>query len=118
MSLVRIDDIQLYTNFNWDNGVVEKPGFECMTAYNFLNENGVVYEHMNYGGDSDFPGSLPALSTWTFAGDRQITFETYPFVIYTEVHDDLSPSQYPKVLLYGNDEIINSNIAELYQLGR
>jgi len=95
-------------------------------AQKFFEENDVPVVLMNYhGSEAILEAALEPLRTWRFANKVTDTnkygtfdFQEFPFLIYTEVHDDLSPSQYPKIVLYGYDEIVDSNILELYQLGR
>ena len=104
----------------WDGfRPVDRPGSQCASVLDWLNDNGVKYTVLNYPGDTAYnPGPLENLSTWEFANGRRIDFQAYPFIIYTEMHDDLPINDWPKVCLYGRDEIFNSNIIELYQLGR
>jgi hypothetical protein len=46
------------------------------------------------------------------------SLDEFPFVVYTEVHDDIDTEFQPKVIIYGLDAIKQSNIATLYKLGR
>jgi hypothetical protein len=113
MAITKIDDIYLYTDLSWDPSEVS----ESVDAKAFLDACGLTYIHLNYADPEQHPFVFDPLSSWSFS-DGSHKIETFPFVIYTEIHDDLSPAKYPKVLLYGLDEIENSNLTELYQLGR
>ena len=110
MALTRIDDIQLYMGMTADAA-------DCFLAKQFLMDNGVSYQTYMYADDSQHAALFAALSSWNVQGaPAQLT--NFPFVIYTEVHDDLSPSQYPRKCLYGKDAIVGSDIATTYAIGR
>lgn len=120
--LTRIDDLYLYTNIDFQSGDIQMSHM----AQKFFEEADVPVVLMNYNGsEAVLEAALEPLRTWTFSNMISDTnkygrfdLQEFPFLIYTEIHDDLPPSQYPKVLLYGYDEIVDSNILELYQLGR
>ena len=113
MSIQKIDDIYLYTD------LVGKPKekSESVDAKTYMDSLNIEYINMNYNHPDLHEDALSPLRTWTFTrGQHELTH--FPFIIYTEIHDDLSPSFYPKVLLFGLDEIKESNLVELYQLGK
>lgn len=116
MSMTKIDAIYLYTDFQWDSNEVT----ESTEAKKFLDDNGIQYTLLNYAIKEDHENCLAPLRSWAFSNIEGGThsFEKFPFVIYTEVHDDLPIDQMPRVLLFGIDAIKESNIVELYQLGR
>jgi hypothetical protein len=114
MALQKIDDIFLYTDLNWD----PKEQSDSVEAKKWMDSLGIKYEHLNYADKREHDKNVHApLRTWMFTRGRH-SFGSFPFVIYTEVHDDLSPARYPRVLHFGLEEIISSNLAEIYKLGR
>jgi hypothetical protein len=108
--LTRIDDIQLYMG-------ITPEAADCYHAKKYLEDAGVGHVPYMYSDESQHADNFAAISSWKLAG-APAEVDKFPFVIYTEVHDDLPPSQYPKKMLYGLEDIKASNIAELYQVGR
>ena len=108
MALTKIDDIFLYTGFN-------ESATTSYQAKKWLDAQNIKYEFMHYGAEDEHQMLFDSLNTWW--PDKHV-FTDFPFVIYTEVHDDLSPRNYPKVCLMGLDNIVNSNLVDLYKLGR
>jgi hypothetical protein len=113
MAIIKIDDIYLYTDIQEENNEQT----ESVNARAFMDSLGINYTNLNYSDTFQHDLNFIALSTWIFI-DGQYEIKSFPFVIYTEIHDDLSPANYPKVLLYGLNEINDSNLLELYTLGR
>ena len=108
--LTRIDDIHLYM------GMTEHAA-ECYEAKKFLGDLGVAFVPYMYADDTAHPGLFEALTSWNMVGSpAQIA--KFPFLIYTEIHDDLPPSQFPRVCLYGVAAMMASDIAAKYKLGR
>jgi hypothetical protein len=113
MAISKIDAIYLYTDMTWEEG--EKTDSTQARAY--LDAEGVEYILLNYADPAQHEDATSPLRTWGFI-DGYHDIKAFPFVIYTEVHDDMSMTKWPKVLLYGLDAIIESNISDLYKLGR
>lgn len=114
--LIKIDDICTYTHLTWK----ETTPTNSTKLKEFMDLNVPGHTLLNYTDPDLLEAAMEPLRTWSFAnyGGETVDIDTFPFVIYTEVHDDMSPSQYPRVLLYGYDAVTSSNIIELYQLGR
>jgi hypothetical protein len=104
-----ITNIYLYTKdvFN------EKSS--CFKAKKFLDDNQISYVNLNYPDSSQHEELLSAVSSW-WRGEIEV--KAFPFLHYTEVHEDLDPSQYPIEILRGLTQIRNSNLAELNLLGK
>jgi hypothetical protein len=113
MAIIKIDDIYLYTDIQEE----KNEQTESVDAKAFMDSLDIKYTNLNYPIPEEHHLNFVPLGTWVFA-DGQHVFEKFPFVIYTEIHDDLSPAYYPRVLLYGLNEIKDSNLLELYSLGR
>lgn len=113
MSITKIDDIYLYTDLDWTPDQIG----ESVDAKSYMDTTGINYIHLNYADPAQHHDAISPLNSWGFS-DGSHTIDKFPFIIYTEIHDDLSPSAYPRVLLYGLEAIKNSNLVELYQLGR
>lgn len=113
--LIRIDDIHLYTNIDW---LATNPG-DSHEAKDFMDSLGIEYTNLNYADPEQWPEVFSSLRWWDFANiDGFHDFQDFPFLILTEVHDNLSPSRYPRRLYVGLDEIKDSGIAEQYLIGR
>lgn len=110
MSLLRIDDIQLYMGITADAA-------ECFAAKQFLVTNNIEYLTYMYADDGQHPQLFESLSSWKLPG-APTTLTKFPFVIYTEIHIEMAPSEYPRAMLYGIDAILASDIVEKYAVGR
>ncbi len=109
--LTKIDDIHLYTC----DAIT--PNTECAAAVQYFADNSVIdYTLLNYADPTQHADCLAPINTWWHNGEPEVT--GFPFVIYTEIHDNLPPSRYPLVAIQGLDNITNSTFAEIYQLGR
>ena len=114
MAITKIDSIYLYTNLTWAEGETS----DSVEARKYLDDNGVQYIHLNYADPAQHEAALAPLRTWMFSDGLHTEITDFPFIIYSEVHDDMDSSMYPKVLIYGLDAIKQSNLTDLYQLGR
>jgi hypothetical protein len=119
MSLIRIEQIYLYTDQAYDEDGLTDPNTDSAKAIQWLQDNSIIdYTHLNYADPQYHPDCFAPLNTWYFSNRPNHTLTAFPFLYYTEVHDNLPVNQMPMVLLDGLDEIKNSNLAELYQLGK
>lgn len=108
--LTRIADIQLYMGLTPEVA-------DCYAAKTFLESVQVKYTPYMYTDPAQHAANFEAISSWKLEGAPEV-LDKFPFVIYTEIHDDLEPSQYPRKCIYGLDAIKSSGIAELYKTGR
>ena len=113
MTIQKIDSIYLYTDMTWAPGETG-PSVE---ARDHMDSLGVPYTLMNYADPEQHEAALDPLRDWPMIGMPD-ALEAFPFVIYTEVHDDIEADSQPRVILYGVDAIKQSNVATLYKLGR
>ena len=126
MSIIKIEEIYLYTGQKWIEGTNPDGSFawvidrstDCGKAIQWLEDNGITdYTLMNYQDSELHEDCFAPLRTWNFSG-RQHDFGEFPFLYYTEVHDDRPSRSMPIVLLFGLEEITNSNLPELYKLDK
>jgi hypothetical protein len=110
MALTRIDDIQLYVGLTAEAG-------DCFVAKDFLDSVGVTNHLYMYADTAAHADLFTALDSWRMPG-APANITKFPFLIYTEIHSDLPPSQYPRVCVYGADAIAASGIAAKFALGR
>lgn len=103
-----IKDVYLYTK---DVGNEKS---SCFKAKKFLDDNGIPHTNLNYSDPSQHAELLSNVSSWW---NGALTVTGFPFVHYTEIHEELDPSEYPVDILRGLTEIRNSNIADLHALG-
>lgn len=85
---------------------------ESEDAKKWLDDNNVPYEFLWYGDKTQHSEVFNALNTWTFG--NSITISKFPFVLYNEMHDN---GDVIIQCLYGLDNIKNSNLKELLELG-
>lgn len=99
--LNKIVQVYLYTT-NTDDASAQ--------AKQWLDTNGVEYTLLEYNDVAQHPDVLGALNSWFGTN-----FTQFPIVTYDEIYDD-QPSQ--RAYIYGLTALTQSNLAELYQLGR
>jgi hypothetical protein len=113
MAIQKIDSIYLYTDMTW----AANETCPSVEARNHMDSLGLPYTLMNYADPEQHEAALGPLRDWQMIGMPD-ALEAFPFVVYTEVHDDIETDRQPKVIIYGIDAIKQSNIASLYKLGR
>lgn len=120
MAIVKIEQIYLYTDqvFDTETRLPVVPDSDSAKAIAWFAEQGITdFVNLNYGDPAAHEDCFAPLNTWSFHGKTE-EITAFPFVYYTEVHDDLPANNMPMVLLYGLDAIQNSNLSDLYQLGK
>jgi hypothetical protein len=135
MAIVKIEQIHLYTDqvfiaqpesqppeavepITVNASVVADIDSDSAKAIAWFAEQGITdFTHLNYGDPAAHADCFAPLNTWPFLGKTE-DIAAFPFVYYTEVHDDLPANNMPMVLLYGLDAIQNSNLSDLCQLGK
>lgn len=125
--LTKLGAIHLYTDAGEDSAALIE----------WFKENGVYagnwqrpanteatagFDNLHYGDPDSHAGVLSAMNTWTFANgdgpDGKFEFTVFPFITYQEIHDDLQIGQpAPVSAILGAEEIMESNILELMELG-
>jgi hypothetical protein len=120
MAITKIEQIYLYTDqvFDVETGTFGPEDSDSTKAIAWFAEQGITdYVNLNYPDTSAHPDCFTPLNSWAFIG-KPDDIAAFPFAYYTEVHDDLPANSMPMVFLYGFDEIKNSNLSDLYQLGK
>lgn len=120
MAIVKIEQIHLYTGqvFDVETKLPVVADSDSAKAIAWFAEQGITdFTHLNYGDPTVHADCFAPLNTWSFLGKTE-DIAAFPFVYYTEVHDDLPANNMPMVLLYGLDAIQNSNLSDLCQLGK
>jgi hypothetical protein len=107
MALTKIDDVHLYTGVT--DGAAEGAAIK-----KWLVANNIKYQLLFYGDDSVHKQVLEALSSW-WQGDPNSVFEDFPVLTYTEIHDDLPPSRYPKKYFKTLEAIETSDFLATYK---
>lgn len=100
--LIKIAQVYLYTA-----NIAEDA---CNQARTWLDDNQIEYTLLNYADESQHPQVFEALNSWFGTNLSQ-----FPVVVYDELYDD-QPSQ--RAFICGLTALTQSNLAELYQLGR
>jgi hypothetical protein len=83
----------------------------------FLDSQGIEYNWLNYADPAQHVEVFPPLNTWSFE-DGMHLFNEFPFLFFTKCDDELPLDQWPRCVIQGYEAIKNSNIAQLYALGR
>ena len=91
MALVKIEEVYLYTAEGVDDQA------EMIRAKAFMDSSGIPYIHLSYNDINVTQEVLTNINTWWERPDINLPpIEHYPFITYTEVHDDI-PARYSPV---------------------
>jgi len=96
---------------------VEDETSDSYKAKAHLDSLGIKYNWLNYADPEQHVEVFPPLNNWVFE-DGLHTFNEFPFLFYTKCDDALPLEQWPRAVIMGLQNILASNIAELYALGR
>lgn len=96
---------------------VEDETSDSYKAKAHLDSLGIKYNWLNYADPAQHAEVFPPLNDWVFE-DGVHTFNEFPFLIFTKCDDVLPLDQWPKAVIMGLQDILSSNIAELYAMGR
>jgi hypothetical protein len=100
MAIQKLEEIYLYVS-----EVAENPA-ENIQAHAFMDHSGLPYTRLFYNDASQHPEVLSAVNSWFTAPQNQLPPVTkFPFLVYTEVHDDIPARSSPVRYLEGIDAI-------------
>jgi len=105
MAITKIDDVFLYVGIT--DGVTEANNIK-----KWLVANNIKYTLLFYGDDAQHADVIGALNSW-WPGASIVDF---PILVYTEIHDDLPPSQYPRKYFQTLVDLQGSNFLSTYTL--
>jgi hypothetical protein len=108
MAVTKIDDVHLYAGMT--DGIIEANNMK-----KWLKDNNIEYTLMFYADESAHTGLLEALSSW-WRDDSNAAFTDFPILVYTEIHDDLPPSRYPRKFFKTLSDMQNSNFLSVYKV--
>lgn len=108
MAIKKIEEVYLYVA---DAGANTAENIEAMA---FMDRCGIPYIRMFYQDASQSQQVIDALNTWWGNRDFQPLppLTKFPFVIYTEVHDDRPARQSPVMYLEGLENL--KKIVDIY----
>lgn len=104
MAVVKIEEIYLYISDGVPNAV------ENIQAAAFMDHAGIPFTRMKYNDSSEHANVLEPLNTWW--ADRLPPIDSFPFLTYVEVHDNIPARYSPVLYLKGLDDI--KKIVDLY----
>lgn len=112
MALVKIEEIYLYVSEVVPNAA------ENIQATAFMDHSGIPFVRMMYNDASQHPEALAALNSWwtNHPTHPMPPVESFPFVTYVEVHDDIPARLSPVKYLAGIEEI--KKIVDLYNASK
>lgn len=91
MAITKIEEVYLYTA----EGAYDQA--EMIRAKAFMDQSGIPYVNLNYADPTQIQEVLDNVNTWWTRPDIQLPpIQKYPFLTYTEVHDDI-PARYSPV---------------------
>jgi hypothetical protein len=104
MAVVKIEEVYLYTTDTGDN-----PG-ENIQAQAFMENSGIPYTRMYYNDREQVDEVIRVMNQWW---NRDVLpevirlpdVEKMPYLVYTEVHDDIPARLSPVKYLAGIDDI-------------
>lgn len=111
MAITKIEEVFLYVRDGGDNVA------ENIEAMAFMDRSGVPFTKMFYFDAAQSQQTMDVLNTWwtNRADEHKLPPVTkYPFLIYTEVRDDISARNSPIKYLEGLDEI--KKIVDIYAI--
>lgn len=118
MSIIKIDSIYLYTcifsnadesSENYNQVYIDQHQ-NSKTALGWMKFHELNFIHLNYSDISQHIDALHPLKSWF---NNTVNIETFPFIIYDEINDEFRRT---KRIIYGLDDIINSNLVALSKL--
>lgn len=99
MALVKIEEVFLYV------ATTENPA-ENLEAVAFMDHSNIPYVKLQYNDSEQLPNVLAAVNTWWDRPDVNLPPLTgFPFLVYTEVHDNILARHSPVKYLAGLDNI-------------
>ena len=107
MAVKKIEEVYLY--YTDLPGMVEKN----LTALIALDKAGIPFTKMFYGETADFDALINSLNTWwtcPHVNLPPLTIDSFPFLVYTEVHDDI-PARMSPVKYVSSQEAIEQFIS-------
>jgi hypothetical protein len=102
MAVKKIEEVYLY--YTDLPGTVEKN----ITALIALDKSSIPFTKMFYNESADFDALINSLNTWwqyPYANLSPLTMDSFPFVVYTEVHDDIPARMSPVKYVSGQEAI-------------
>lgn len=113
MSIIKIDSIYLYSGIvseSVDTSLDEQiQNDDSLVAKKWLNSKEIPFIFLNYGDPKQWPAAIRPLNTWF----SNVEIKDFPFIIYDEIDETFTRT---KRVLFGLDEIINSNLVALLKL--
>jgi len=85
-------------------------GDECYEALMHMRNSGVLFRHLHYGEPNQHEDCLASIKTWKDGLDDL----AFPFVTYVKVHDFEDPVPRVPEIIYGLENIKNTNWLDLY----
>jgi len=107
MALTKIVDCYLYSGFTEDSQA-------CYDFKKWLEDNNVEFQLLFYSDNAQHASVFDALNSWWPGAE----LNSFPIFVYTEMHDDLTPSVYPRKYFKTLADIQASEFLTQYQLGR
>lgn len=100
MAIIKIEEIFLYASESTTNSA------ENIQANAFMDHSGIEYTRLWYNDPSQHEAVLSAVNSWFTAPNSNLPPVTkFPFLHYTEVHDDIPARSSPLKYLEGIDAI-------------
>jgi hypothetical protein len=103
MAVKKIEEVYLY--YTDLPGTVEKN----ITALIALDKSSIPFTKMFYNESADFDALINSLNTWwqyPYANLSPLTMDSFPFVVYTEVHDDIPARMSPVKYVSGQEALM------------
>jgi len=107
MAIKKIEEVYLY--YTDLSGTVEKN----LTTLVALDKASIPFTKMFYGETADFDALISSLNTWwaySHVNLPSLTIDSFPFLVYTEVHDDI-PARMSPVKYASGEQDINAFIS-------
>lgn len=100
MAVVKIEEVTLYVATPVSNVT------ENLEAVGFMDHSGIPYVKLQYNDASQLPDVLTGVNTWWTRPDVALPpLEGFPFLVFTEVHDNIPARYSPVKYVAGLDAI-------------
>lgn len=100
MAIIKLEEICLYTSDVGNNAS------EMVQAQAFMDHSGIPYTRLMYNNQEQHDHVIEIVNTWwSNRADPLPPVTNYPFLTYTEVHDDIAARFSPITYLQGFEKI-------------
>ena len=101
MAITKIEEIHLYCSESVENSV------ENIQAMSFMDHSGIPYTKLTYNDPAQHASVMESINGWIALPSlyEHSPITKFPFLVYTEIHDDIPARSSPLRFLEGIEAI-------------